>query len=141
MEMSGLTPSFALAQAERLKKSVDRDSGWVIRYQLLYGATSFTQVLALGLLGGPLGVVVSTAVWVPLIVALSVYASRQPVAHRGMAATHGIMIGAWAALYGLVLGVGIAFFPSNVTWWLPGAALVSLPGFVAACVTSRRVRT
>ncbi|WP_331765713.1 hypothetical protein [Embleya sp. NBC_00896] len=138
--MSELTPSVALAQAERLKESVDRQSRWVIRFQLAYGTMAFAQVLTLALLGGRLGAIVSTAVWVPLIVGLSVYAARQPVAHRGMAVTHYVMMGTWATLYGLVLGIGVAFFPGDPAWWLAGAVLVALPGFVAACVTSRRVR-
>ncbi|MEV5711875.1 hypothetical protein [Actinoallomurus sp. NPDC052274] len=140
MEMSELDPSAALAQAEQLKAAVDRRSRWVVGYQLAYGTASLAMVLALGLLGGRLGTVVSLAIWVPVVVALSVYAAQQPVAHRGMAVTHGVMVGAWGVLYGAVLGVGIAFFPGDLAWWLPGAALVALPGFGAAYVTSRRVR-
>jgi uncharacterized membrane protein YjjP (DUF1212 family) len=140
MAMNELDPAAALAQAQRLKRSVDRRSRWVVRYQLVYGTVSFAMVFALGLLKGPLGVAVSMAIWMPAIGVLSVYAARQPVAHRGMAVTHGVMIGIWAVLYGLVLGVGITFFRGDLAWWLPGAALVALPGFGAACVTARRVR-
>jgi hypothetical protein len=140
MAMNELDPAAALEQAERLKASVDQRSRWMVRYQLAYGAAPFAMVLTLGLLGGRLGTVVSMAIWIPAIVALSVYAARQPVAHRGMAVTHGVMIGTWGALYGLVLGLGIAFFPGELTWWLPGAVLVAAPGFVAAYVTTRRTR-
>jgi hypothetical protein len=140
MEISELNPSAALARAEQLKTAVDQRSRWVVGYQMAYGTASLAMVLPLGLLSGPLGVAVSLAIWIPVIVALSVYAVRQPVAHRGMAVTHGVMIGTWATLYGIVLGVGIAFFPGDLAWWLPGAALVALPGFGAAYVTSRRVR-
>ncbi len=137
--MNDLDPAAALAQAERLKTMMNRHSRWVVRYQLMYGAASFVMILALGLLDAPLGVVVSMVIWLPATTALSVYAARQPVAYRGMAKTHGVMIGTWAVLYGIVLYPGIRFFPGNLAWWLPGAVLVAVPGFVTAYVTYRRV--
>ncbi|MFF2654504.1 hypothetical protein [Streptomyces sp. NPDC058045] len=140
MAMNEMDPAAALAQAQQLKTSVDRRSHWVVRYQLAYGTVSFAMVLTLGLLRGPLGVGLSMGLWMSAILVLSVYAARQPVAHRGMAATHGVMIGVWAVLYGIVLGFGVAFFRGELVWWLPGAVLVALPGFGAAWVTARRVR-
>ncbi|MEV4113815.1 hypothetical protein [Nonomuraea sp. NPDC049695] len=130
----------ALTQAERIRTAVGRRSRWVIRYQLVYGTASLAMVLAFGLLDGWLRGAVSMAIWISVIAVLAVYAARQPIAHRGMALTHGVMIGAWAVLYGLVLGFGITFFPHDAAWWVAGAVLVASPGYVAAYVTSRKVR-
>lgn len=128
----------ALGHTEQLRGSVDRRSRWLVRYQLGYGAASLLMVAALGLLHGPAGVVISGTCWVLVIAALSVYAVRQPVAHRGMALTHGVMIGTWGVLYAAVLIPGLTVFRDEPAWWLPGAVAVSLPGFVCALWTARR---
>ncbi|MFI6604501.1 tyrosine-type recombinase/integrase [Nonomuraea sp. NPDC050536] len=139
METNDLDPAAALAQAERLKTMMNRHSRWVVYYQLMYGAASFAMVLALGLLEVPLGVIVSSVIWILAIAALSIFAARQPVSYRGMAKTHYVMIGTWTILYGIVLFLGLFLFPGDLAWWLPGAALVAAPGLVTAYVTYRRV--
>lgn len=128
----------ALGRAEQLKGSVERRSRWLVRYQLAYGAASLLMVLILGLLDGPENVMASVTLWVLVIIALSVYSARQPVAHRGMALTHGLMIGTWAVLYAAVLVPGVTVFRGEPAWWIPGAVAVSLPGFACAFWTARR---
>jgi hypothetical protein len=51
----------------------------------------------------------------------------------------GAMIAGWGLLYATVLALGTALFPGEPGWWLPGAVAVSLPGFVSAYLTSRRL--
>ncbi|MFC6929384.1 hypothetical protein ACFQHO_02820 [Actinomadura yumaensis] len=77
-ETDSMDAAEALARADGLRDAVNRRSRWLVRYQLAYGVTSFAMVLALGLFEGAAGVVVSMALWVPAIVALTVYAARQP---------------------------------------------------------------
>ncbi|MGI8336040.1 hypothetical protein ACRYCC_39375 [Actinomadura scrupuli] len=137
--VDAVTAQGALDHAARLRATVDHRSRWLVRYQTVFGAAAFLMVLTLGMLDGPAGVIAGTAVWVAVIVALSVYAIRQPVAHRGTAVAHGAMLTTWGLLYATVLAVGTALFPGEPGWWLPGAVAVSLPGFVSAYLTSRRL--
>ncbi|MFI0357106.1 hypothetical protein [Actinomadura sp. 9N407] len=136
--MDNTSAAAALARAANLRASVEHGSRWLIRYQLVYGAAAFISVLLLGLISGPAGVAVSTGVWVVTIILLSVYAVRQPVAHRGMGLRHGIMIGSWALIYSAVLVPGITWFEGELAWWLPGAVAVAVPALLMAYLTARR---
>ncbi|GAA4104982.1 MULTISPECIES: hypothetical protein [Actinomadura] len=138
-EMNPAGAAAALEQAERLGTAVRRHGRWLVRYQLGYGVASFLVVLMLGVIDGPIGIGVSVGVWGVVITLLSVYAARQPVAHRGMARAHSLMIATWAALYGLVLSVGVTWFDGRLAWWLPGAVVVASPGLVSAYLTHKRI--
>ncbi|MBO2452921.1 hypothetical protein J4573_37925 [Actinomadura barringtoniae] len=136
-DASDLTPAAALARADELKAAVDERSRWLIRFQLGYGAMSLVMVLLLGLISWPAGIVVSMAFWVVTLTYLIIYAMRQPVTHRGMARSHGAMMAAWTVLYMAVLFAGL-HFQGEAAWWVPGAVVVSLPGFFSAYLTHRR---
>jgi hypothetical protein len=127
----------ALAKAGELRASVEHSSRWLIRYQLAYGAAAFASVLPLGLLDDLAGVAISVSFWLVAITLLSVYAARQPVAHRGMARSHGIMIGSWTLTYMAVLFPGVTWFRGEPAWWLPGAVAVAIPSLVMAWLTAR----
>ncbi len=140
MERNGdpMDATEALARAGALRSSVNQRSRWLIRYQLGYGGSAFVSVLLLGLFGGPAGVAASVGFWVIAIIALSVYAHRQPVAHRGMARSHGFMIAAWTLVYFAVLFPGVTWFEGDLAWWVPGAVAVAVPSLLAAYLTARR---
>jgi hypothetical protein len=128
--------SAALAQARALQDQVHHRSRWYVRYLRLYGAAAFLMTLPLGF--GEGWVIVSLALWGTVIAALSVYAARQPVSRHGFGRRHGMIIGSWAAVYGVVLAVGVSRFEGELAWWLPGAVLVSLPAFIGAHLEGRR---
>ncbi|KAB2350964.1 hypothetical protein [Actinomadura rudentiformis] len=140
-ERDGLTSAgaaAALARADELRASVRERGRWLVRFQLAYGAMSLVAVLMLGLVDWPAGIVISVAFWAVTLPPLIFYAVRQPVAHRGMARSHLVMMAAWTVLYLAVLMPGTQM-QGEPGWWVPGAVAVSLPGFVAAYLTSRRV--
>lgn len=128
----------ALARADQLKISVDDRSGWLVRFQLGFAAMSLIMALLLGLLPRPAGIVASLAFMVITLPVLIFYAVRQPVAHRGMARSHLLMMAAWTVLYLATITSGLRF-PGEPAFWVPAAVIVSLPGFAGAYLTARRV--
>ncbi|GAA2441483.1 hypothetical protein GCM10010191_67140 [Actinomadura vinacea] len=127
----------ALAEADKLRATVQQSSRWLIRFHLAYGAAAAVAVLLLGLVSSPAGIMTVTACWLVVIAALIGYAVRQPVSHRGMARTHGFMIAGWTVTYMAVLIPGVNWFEGDLMWWLPGAAVVAVPSLLSAYVTAR----
>ncbi|MEW2353794.1 hypothetical protein [Spirillospora sp. NPDC029432] len=128
----------ALERAGELKATVRRRSRWMVRYQLAYGASTFVSVLLLGLFPNAAGFTISIAFWLAAVVLLSVYAQRQPVAHRGLGHSHAIMIGSWTLVYFAVLFPGVNWFRGDLAWWLPGSFAVAVPPLLMAYLTARR---
>jgi hypothetical protein len=137
-ENEAMEPATALARAQELDATVRSGSRWYVRYQLIYAGAAAVAVFSLGLLNSPSGVAIVTACWMSVIAALIVYAIRQPVTRRGFGRRHTIMILAWALLYQAVLFPGVFWFQGDLTWWLPGAVVVALPGLVGAYLEARR---
>lgn len=128
----------ALAHADRLAADVNRRAKWYVAYLVTYGVASFVLTLVLGMVAGPVAATIAITCWGVVIGGLSAFAARQPVARRGFGRRHGLVVGAWALLYGVVLLPGLAWFPGEPLWWVPGAILVSLPAFAGAILEARR---
>lgn len=126
----------ALAHAHALQERVRRRSRWYARYLWLFGAGSFVTTL---LLAFDTSVrVVSMGLWGVLVIGLSLYAARQPVARRGFGVRHGVIIGIWAAVYSTVVVIGVTTFDGDLRWWAPGAVAAALPALIGACLEGRR---
>lgn len=128
----------ALARAQELSSTVRASTKWSVRYQVIYGCGSGVMVLALGLLGHPYGVVLSSIFWCATVGGLSVYAARQRVARRGFGRWHSGLIIAWGLLYNAVLVPGMIWFQGVTAWWVAGAVLVALPGLIGGYAEARR---
>ncbi|MFG2098460.1 hypothetical protein [Streptomyces sp. NPDC048612] len=128
----------ALARVKELGSTVRNGTKWYVWYQVIFGCAAAVMVLCIGLLGRPHGVAIGTGSWVAVVVALSVYASRQRVSRRGFGRWHAGLITAWAVLYLAVLLPGVFWFEGAVSWWVPGAVVVALPGLIGGYVEARR---
>lgn len=122
----------ALAEAERVDRSVRARSGWYRSYLIAFGVGTMVTTATVGFVRGPFGGLLFALLWGAFITSISVWASRQPVARRGLSRRNRAVIATWAAAYLGVIVAGEALFPSSPGWWLTGAVIVSLPCFVAA---------
>lgn len=128
-----------LARAEEVYVEVHRRSRRLIRHQAGFGAASLVAVLMVGMFDHPVVMVVSTGAWVAALTVLSACVLRQPVERRATSVTHSVMIAVWGLLFPGVLVVGLEMFPGQLAWWVLGAVVVALPGFVSAYLTARRL--
>ncbi|UZJ30123.1 hypothetical protein [Streptomyces endophytica] len=128
----------ALARAQELGSTVRASTKWSVRYQVIFGCGSGVMVLALGLLGQPYGVALSSILWCATVGGLSVYAARQRVARRGFGRWHAGLIIAWGLLYNAVQVPGFIWFQGVTAWWVAGAVLVALPGLIGGYAEARR---
>ncbi|TNY37871.1 hypothetical protein EIO00_06400 [Thermomonospora catenispora] len=126
----------ALARARALQERVRHRSRWYARFLWLFGAGSFVTTLLLAF-GTPVRLV-AAGLWGALVIGLSVYAVRQPVARHGFGVRHGVVIGVWATVYAVVVTVGVTAFDGDLRWWLPGAVAVALPALIGARLEGRR---
>ena len=116
---------------------MDGRSRWYVAYLVIFGTAAGVLVPMIGL-GDRLVRVIAIGLWGVVIVALWIFAARQPVNRRGFLGRHGRVIGLWAAAYGVVLSVGAGSYPGEAAWWIPGGIIVALPAFVAAYRETRR---
>ncbi|MFF3547541.1 hypothetical protein [Streptomyces platensis] len=128
----------ALARVQELDSTVRKSSKWYVRYQVLYGCAAAIMVLSIGLLPPPHGVAIGTGFWMATVAGLSVYAVRQRVSRRGFGRRHVGMIMVWALLYFAVLFPGVMWHQGAASWWVPGAAVVALPGLIGGYLEARR---
>ena len=139
--MSELTPDDAqarLADADRLGETVRRRARWYVRYLIAFGAATIVAVTAAGFVDGPISSTVFTIVWGAFVVAASVWGARFGATRRGFHRVHLTWLAIWLALYMVVLFGGIARFPHELAWFLPGGVVTSLPCFVTAYLEARR---
>ncbi|MGE7389055.1 hypothetical protein ACQKM2_26650 [Streptomyces sp. NPDC004126] len=81
---------------------------------------------------GRTGTLVATAANAVVVVALSAFATRQPVVPRGHARRYLGAIGAWAATYVLALVLGLTVFADSTAYAAGAALLCALPPAAAA---------
>jgi drug/metabolite transporter (DMT)-like permease len=133
-----MDPQAALAHADRLGRRVTDRSRWYGRFLAVFGVAVMVITPLWGLLTGGTAAVVLNIAWVVFIIVISGYARRQPVAGRGMGRRYVLVIGAWAAIYAVVLGCGFALFPHNPAWWIPSGVAAAAPFYLGAYREHRR---
>jgi len=139
--MSEFTPDDAqsrLADADRVQEAVRRRTKWYVRYLVAFGIATIIAVTAAGFVRGPVSGAVFAVVWGAFVVAASVWGNRFGATRRGFQRTHLTWLAVWLALYMVVLFGGIAWFPHQLAWFLPGGVVTSLPCFVTAFLEARR---
>lgn len=137
----GLDPAAAqdrLAAADRVQGAVRRHTKWYVRYLTLFGFATIGAVTAAGFVTGPVSSAVFAVVWGAFVVGVSVWGGRFGATRRGFARMHATWLIAWLVLYAAVLFGGIAWFPHQLAWFLPGGIVTSLPCFVTAYLEARR---
>lgn len=137
----GLDPAAAqarLADADRVREAVRRHSKWYVRYLIAYGVATIGATTAAGFVHGPVSGTVFAVVWVAFVSGSAIWARRFGATRRGFTRMHMTWMGFWLATYLIVLFLGVAFFPHNLAWFLPGGILTSVPCFVAAYLEARR---
>ncbi|MCK7624576.1 hypothetical protein MUU72_15955 [Streptomyces sp. RS10V-4] len=128
----------ALTRAEELGITVRKSTRWYVWYQLVFGVAAGLMVLAIGLVKAPWGTAFGGTFWAAVIAGLSLYAARQRVARRGFGRWHAVLVASWGVLYGVVLSLGLIFFPGVAAWWVAGAVAVALPGLIGGFLEARR---
>ncbi len=130
----------SLADAERLAARVHSSSspGFVA----WLGGTAVASMFYLTGVGvaedDPIGIVALSLVLGVSLLALSVgFLPGAYVATRGFGLRWGLSVGIWGLVFGAVLGFGIAFFPGNLWFWIPGAVASAVPLAIGAVWESR----
>lgn len=104
---------------------------WLRTPLLVFGIASIVLVLAVGL-GGIVGMVGGSAMWLILIAVMVPWANSQPVTLRACRRRHAWALGVWGVLYWLTLLVGLLWFQGVPRFWVPGALITAVPFLVAA---------
>lgn len=128
----------ALAWTDRFDEAVRRRSRWFSRFLLTFGFVTLGGTALPGFVGGIWAGAVFAVSFGGFGVLIAVYAGREPVAARVLLPRHALIITVWTVLFWAVVSAGVAWFSYNPAWWLPGAAVVSLPLFVGAYLEHRR---
>jgi len=139
--MTEFTPDDAqarLADADRLQAAVEHRAKWYVRYLVAFGIATIAAVTAAGYVNGPVSAVVFAVVWGAFVISASVWGSRFGATRRGFARTHLTWLACWLGLYLVVLFGGIAWFPHQLAWFLPGGVVTALPCFVTAYLEVHR---
>ncbi|MGI8648357.1 MAG: hypothetical protein ACR2JX_09070 [Mycobacteriales bacterium] len=135
MSSESPTPSRAaddLARAADVATQLRSRSRWMASYLTLFGVGFAAITVALGLLESTPVRVIVVALWVPFVVGMVIWSSRQRVVAlkaRRRAMPY------WAAaslLYAVVLVIGTPDLLGNLAYWLPAAAVVALPLLIGA---------
>ncbi|GAB3205260.1 hypothetical protein ACQEU5_02070 [Marinactinospora thermotolerans] len=128
----------ALTTAGVIDAKVRATGRWYASWAACYAVLTAGCTAVLGLFPGPGVIVVATLTWASAIALLTALAQRRSATvPRGQGRRHGMMILAWALLYGAVLLIGLYLFPGEPAWWIPGALLTAVPPAVAAWQTLR----
>ena len=123
-----------LAQAAQTEARVHRAASPApAGFLLTLGLASAGYFLAQPIAGTERGVLAATAVFVLAVAgaALSVFPGQRSTRH-GFSRRFGAAMGAWGAVFGAGLAVGITTLPYSWTFWAPLAALVAVPCLVGA---------
>ena len=139
--MSGFTSDEAqarLADAERVQEAVRRRARWYVRYLIAFGFATIAAVATAGFVRGPISSALFGGVWTAFVVLISVWGTRFGANRRGFRRTHLTWLACWLVLYLVVLFGGLAWFPHQPAWFLPGGVVVALPCFVTAYLEARR---
>ncbi|WP_017591877.1 hypothetical protein [Nocardiopsis potens] len=128
-----------LSAADEIAGRVRRRGTWYAGFCAGAAAASLAGVFAIGMSPDPWWTVPASAL-IAAFVALAVYGARQPVSPRGFAAWHTGSMAAWGVLYAAALGIGMAVFPGEISWWMPAAAATTLPFLAAGAAALRAAR-
>jgi hypothetical protein len=127
-----------LAQAEKMQQAVRRQAKWYARYLVLFGVATIPAVTAAGFIQGPVSGLAFALVWCVFVFAVTLWSQRFGVNRRGFGRVHAIWLVSWLVCYMAVLFIGVALFPHNLAWFLPGAVVTSIPCFVTAYLEAHR---
>jgi hypothetical protein len=58
----------------------------------------------------------------------------------GLGRIHGFVIGAWAVLWSITVGVGTSLLLGQWPWWLAGGIAMAIPPLIGAWIVVRRTR-
>ncbi|MGH3784051.1 MAG: hypothetical protein ACRDRO_26400 [Pseudonocardiaceae bacterium] len=133
-----MDPQVTLAHAERLGRRVTDRSRWYGQFLMVFGVAVMVVTPLWGLITGGTAAVVVNIAWGVFIIAITVYARRQPVAARGMGRRYVLVVGVWMAIYAGVLIPGFILFPHNPAWWIPGGLAAASPFYLGAYRERRR---
>ena len=133
-----MDPDAALAEAHRVRQSVNRGSRWYVRYLLLFAVLLGGADITVGLAPGRVTMITAMAVTIAAMVALVVYGIRQPVTFRGFGRVHGAVFAAFGVLHAAALIPGMFLFQGQPAWWVPAGLAVAAPFVVGAVHAARR---
>ena len=123
-----------LAEAADAEARVRRAAGPAPSgFLLVLGAASAGYFLAQPIAGSERGVLAATAVFVLAVVGAAVaLLVGQRATRRGFSQRFGLVMGAWGAVFGVGLAIGITRSPYSWGFWVPLAVLVAVPCLVGA---------
>ena len=138
--MSEIDAATALRQATELSAATRRAGRWYATYRAVFAVATFAMCIGFGLIGGQWAAIVLTPIWVLLVVALSIWSTRQPSAVAGMRRIHSWVIGSWTVAWAVTVFVGSFAFPHTLAWWVLGGVLTAVPPVIGAVIIARRTR-
>ncbi|MFF4321911.1 hypothetical protein [Streptomyces sp. NPDC001568] len=122
----------ALDRAAGLEKAARARSGWYARYLWIFAIGQLVLVPVALLWHGLASALVFGSVNTAMVTGLSVYAARQRVVRRGFGLKHGLLIGSWAAVFGLVVALGTTVFRDDVAFTIAATLGCALPPALGA---------
>ncbi|MFJ9823745.1 hypothetical protein ACIRSU_05140 [Streptomyces sp. NPDC101160] len=127
-----------LGRTARLESSARRQGGgWYLRYLLAFGGVQLFFVPAVLLWHEPAAFAVTMALYVSIVIALSVYASRQPAVRRRFGLRHSLTLAAWAAMFTTSMALGTSLLRDSVPFAVAATAACVAPVAVAALLERR----
>ncbi|ARZ69658.1 hypothetical protein M1P56_02175 [Streptomyces sp. HU2014] len=118
----------ALGRAAAVERAARDGSGWYARYLRVFAASQLVLVPMALLWHGATSAMVYAAANALLVTGLSVYAARQRVVRRGFGVKHGLVVGAWAVTFGLVVALGTTVFKDSLPFAAAAALACALMG-------------
>lgn len=131
----------ALALAQEVESRARSGGGWYMGFGIAFGVASFLLTLTIGLYPAPWAMGLAMGLFGVFLTALITWAVTRAVVPRGFGWLHGAGMGVWGLVYGLVLALGIRYFPQDPSWWVPGAVVTALPLLVTGYLALRRGRS
>lgn len=130
----------ALALARKVESRARFGGGWYMGFGLAFGAASCLLTLTIGLYPTPWAMGLAMGLFWVFLAVLITWAVTRAVVPRGFGRLHGVGMGVWGLVYGLVLLLGTRHFPQDPSWWVPGAVVTALPLLVTGYLSLRRSR-
>lgn len=128
-----------LAHINALMSAGRRNSRWYAGYLLILGVASIGLSIGVGRTAGQPLFFVVMAVWIVLIVALSLAFLRARSAMKGLGQLHGVIMSIWGAIWAITVSVGSFVIDGRPLWWwtLGGLAML-VPTVIGALIVWRR---
>ena len=127
----------ALAKADLLADQTAGHGRWLIRFYVIFGAASVLMAMAFGTFHGLVAVVSLTALWLVLVIAISIYANTRQAVVRGMGRLHALVMIGWTLVWVVTIMIGTSKH-LGWPWFAAGGVSMLIVCLVGAYAAHRR---